>query len=261
MNAEPEAEAEGRTEYNQGLARGLELIRAFTDERPRLTVAEAAQATGMTRATARRALLTLEDLGYARREGRAFSLTPKILSLGYSFLASQRIESHVLPILKDVTEATGESCSLGMVEGDEIVYAAISPAPQRLLSLRLTVGSRLPLLTTSMGRAALAAMAQSRRDALLAEGRIVRHNDKTMTDRAQIAAQVREAAETGFAVSDGELDVALRSVSVAVLGRDRQPVGAVSLGAVASRVSLATMIEKFLPPLRRAARAVGEALP
>lgn len=252
---------EGRTEYNLGLAKGLELIRAFTAERPSLTVAEAAQATGMTRATARRSLLTLEDLGYARREGRAFLLTPRILSLGYSFLASQRIESHVLPILKEVTAQTGESCSLGMVEDDEIVYAAISPAPKGLLSLRLTAGSRLPLLTTSMGRAALSQMSEGRREHLLATGRIARHTEQTIDDRDRIAVLVAEAREKGFATSDGELDPALRSISVAVRGRHGEPVGAVSLGAVASRVPLDAMIADFLPLLRIAAQAVADALP
>lgn len=247
-------------DYVQGLARGLEVIRAFDSTNPRMTLSEVAGETGLTRATARRCLMTLEVLGYVRRHQRDYMLTPKILSLGFSFLSSQHIADRITPILKEVTAETGESCSMGMLEGYEIVYVARSPSVRRVLSIGLTVGSRLPVLTTSMGRALLAFMDEPERDRIIADAPLRRHTEKTVTDREALSRIIAEVRQQGYAIIDEELEVGLRSLAVPVLGRAGRVVAAVNIGAAASRTSVDTLRNAYLPVLRKCAENVALAM-
>ncbi len=143
-------------DFVAALASGLEVIQAFDEAHPRMTLSEVATRTGMNRAKARRFLLTLHALGYMRKQGRDFELAPKVLQLGYAYLSANNYRSVIQQVLEEITAEIGESASLGVLEGDEVIYVARSAASHRLLAITLSVGSRLPAAHTSLGRVLLA---------------------------------------------------------------------------------------------------------
>ena len=150
-----------RTDFVQSLDRGLAVIRCFSSERPSLTLSEVAERTGLTRAAARRFLLTLQELGYVGSTGRQFSLRPRVLALGYAYLSSFSVAQIAQPHLEDLAEELHESCSVSVLDGDDIVYVARASA-NRIMTIALTVGTRLPPYPTSMGRILLASLPEER---------------------------------------------------------------------------------------------------
>ncbi len=247
-------------EFVQGLARGLSVIRAFDGQRPRMTLSEVAEVTGLSRAAARRSLFTLRALGYVRSEGRLFSLTPNILSLGYSFLAAQGIGARVNPILKQTSDMLREPCTLGMLQDDDVVCVAHSPGEQRVLTIGLTAGSRMPLLTTAIGRTLLAMQDQGPREELLASAPLESLTPKTVTDRAVLREQLAQIRQAGYAIVDEEFELGVRSIAVPVTGNHGEPLAALNVIASVGRVSRDTMEESYLPVLRQAAEAVALAM-
>lgn len=242
-------------DFVASLEKGLAVIEAFDAGRPRLTLADVARLTGMTRAAARRYLHTLVRLGHAEFDGRFFTLTPRILRLGYAYLSSASLPARVLPFLEHISTETGESSSAAMLDGDEIVYIARS-ATRRIMSIGLGVGSRLPAYCTSLGRAILAFQSDADiatyLDRVVPEPRTVH----TVADRAGLAAALAEVRASGFAAVDQELELGLCSIAVPIRPQSGSVRLAINIGTQAARITMDDMVRRFLPVLTAAGDAM-----
>ncbi len=249
----------GNPDFVLSLARGLRLIEAFHDLRDGASVAELAVRTGLSRAAVRRFLITLELLGYAAQSGSVYRLNSRILRLGYSYLSSTSLPALALPILEDISATVHESCSISTLEGDEIVYLARS-AVKRVMTVGLSVGSRLPAYCTSMGRVLLAGLPKEELDAYLRRVELKAHTRKTITGKGRFLKMIRQVRGDGFALVDEELEIGLRSLAVPVHGRGGKVIAAMNTGVHASRVAPSEMTQRFLPVLRSAAKLLEQAL-
>ena len=245
----------GRSDLVESFARGLAVLRAFGPSRRALTLTDIAKLTGQQRSTSRRFLLTLCALGYAVQEGRYFSLTPRVLELGYSYLTSLGFPTLIQPHLTGLTRLLGESSSAAVLDGTEIVYVARSAAPQRLMSISLGIGSRLPAFVTSMGQALLAALSEDDFARRCAEISFERYTARTLTDAGLLAAKCEDIRRLGFALVDQELEIGLRSIAIAIPARNAAPAFAINVATNVARVSRADMEQRILPALRDAAAA------
>ncbi|MBL8699478.1 MAG: helix-turn-helix domain-containing protein [Alphaproteobacteria bacterium] len=241
------------------LERGLSVIRAFSRQHQRLTIADVARITGLSRAAARRCLHTLQLLGYVGSDGRLYALRPKVLSLGYAFISSMPLATTVQPFLERVSERLGESASLGVLEEDEIVYVARA-ATKRIMSVSLNIGSRLPAHCTSMGRVLLAHLPAGELDGYLARVPLAPLTEKTITRRDELERALDQVRQRGYALVDQELEMGLRSISVPVHDTRGGVVGAMNVSTQAGRVARRDMENGFLPVLQEAARDVRAAL-
>jgi IclR family pca regulon transcriptional regulator len=240
---------EGSPNFVLSLARGLKVIETFEGHTEGQSVADVARQTGFSRAAARRLLMTLESLGYAESLGRVYRLKTRVLKLGFSYLSSTSLPTLAQPILERVTEVLHESSSLSVLEGDEIVYLARSAA-KRVMSVGLSVGSRLPAYCTSMGRVLLASLPPMELAAYLERADIKPLTPKTTTSKEQLLQIIEGTRATGFALADEELELGLRSIAVPVRNRMNRVVAAMNIGVHASRVSTEEMIARFLPVLQ-----------
>ena len=243
----------------QSLARGLQVIDAFQHARPTLSVSEVAALSNMSRAAARRCLHTLATLGYARGQDGSYKLTPKTLSLGYAYLNASPIAQVAQPVLEEVSTRLHESCSMTVLEGNDIVYVARAAA-QRIISVGLSVGSRLPVYCTSMGRVLLAFSSEAEVNSYLERVSLVRRTPQTIVEPALLRRELQRVRADEYAVVDQELELGLRSVAVPVRQRDGRAVAAINVGAQAARVDLQTMTREYLPVLRAAAQDIGLAI-
>ena len=243
----------------QGLERGLAVIQAFSHEAPAMTLSEVARRTDISRATARRILLTLEALGFVRSDGREFSLSPRVLSLGWSYLSSLNVWEVAQPFMEDLSAATQETCSACTLDLPDIVFVARVPAPRRILMMSLGVGSRLPAFATAMGRVLLAGLSDAEVAAHLASIRLEPLTDRTTTDPRQVLAIVAAVREQGFSLVDQELELGLRSLSVPLRVPDGRPVAALNLCAATARVSVEEMRVRYLPAMRSTADTISTA--
>jgi IclR family pca regulon transcriptional regulator len=237
------------------LEKGLLVIEAFDAGRPRLTLSDVARLTGITRAAARRYLLTLTKLNYAEFDGRYFSLTPRILRLGYAYLSSASLSAQVQPFLERISEQTGESSSAAVLDGDDIVYIARS-ATRRIMSIGLGVGSRLPAHCTALGRALLAHQPNDLIDAYIQRVRLEARTPKTITDKSAFRSVLEATRAQGYALVSEELEYGLRSIAVPVEQKNGRVVIALNLSAQAGRISAEAMEEQFLPLLRSASETL-----
>src|SRR6202163_3108368 len=250
---------EGRDkEFMTTLAKGLAILSAFGKQRPTMTLSDAATVTSLSRADARRVLRTLAQLGYVAQDGRAFSLTPRVLELGFAYLSGQDWIDRALPMMKEVSEQLGESCSGSILQGIKIVYVARVPA-RRIMSPALAVGSRLPAFHTSLGRAQLGCLDGAEIWRRLRSVPIEPYTPYTITDMQALFDRVRADREQGFSIVDEELEQGLRSIAVPVLDRTGQAVGAINLSAHTTRTTRNEMREKFLPALKAIARRISQA--
>lgn len=238
--------------FMTSLARGLSVIRAFTERSQTLTIADIARIAGLPRAAARRCLLTLMQLGYVGSDGRTFYLKPKILALGYSFLSSAPLATILDPVIEQVSAALQESSSAAVLDEDEAVYIARA-ATKRIMSVGLNVGSRLPAYCTSMGRVLLAHLPAGDLDAYLARVVLKPFTERTITDPEVLRRELERVRERGFALIDQELEIGLRSIAVPVRTASGTVVAAINASAQAARVTCPEMEARFLPPLQRAA--------
>lgn len=238
--------------FVEALARGLAVIRCFDEARERLTISEVARLTGLSRATARRSLLTLHALGYVATDGKQFWLTPKILSLGHAYLSSTPLPRLLQPVLEEVSAELHESCSASILDGEEIVYIARA-ATRRVISVGLGVGSRLPAYCTSMGRVLLAALEPEALEAYLAQTPLRPLTPHTLTDPARLRQELERVRQQGYALVDQELELGLRSVAVPVRNARGRVLAAMNVGVQAGRVSREELMERVLPVLRQAA--------
>ena len=234
-----------------GFAKGLQVIEAFGHDRPRLTIAEVSRLTGLERATARRYLLTLVGGGYADFDGKFFTLTPRILRLGYAYLAATPLPGILQPFLEKISEATEESSSACILDGTDIVYVARS-APRRVMSIGLQVGSRLPAYRASMGRVLLAAMPAESAAAILAASSVEKATPYTITDIKALLAEIAGVADRGYSIVDQEIELGLRSVAVPVYDAGARVVAAMNVGVQVSRATVEDLVHRFLPVLQDA---------
>jgi IclR family transcriptional regulator, pca regulon regulatory protein len=254
----PVREAPDR-EIMGGFLKGLSVIEAFSRDREALTIAEVAKATGLDRATARRCLLSLQRVGYAETDGRYFRLTPRILRLGFAYLAATPLPRLVQPYLDRLSESTRESCSAAVLDDTEIVYVARA-SQRRVLSVALTVGSRLPAYCTSMGRVLLASLPEAERRSILDRSERRRLTRHTVTDLESLMEILRRVAADDFATVDEELEIGLRSIAAPIRNSSGHVMAAFNVGAQAARVSLSQMVTDFLPAMRQAQPDVSRLL-
>lgn len=245
--------------YLQSFARGLSVITAFGPSSPRMTLSEVAARTGLTRAGARRVLLTLEHLGYVTVEDRRFALTPRILDLGYAYLSATPLWNLALPYMEAVAEATRESCSVSVLDGGEVVYI-LRLSTHKVMSVNLAVGSRLPAWVTSMGRVLLSGLDEPALDKVLDAGEREAYTPHTVTDRGELKRIIAQVRVQGYACVVQELELGLQSVAVPVVDRSGRIIGAMNVSGHASRYTPEQMMEAFLPPLRHAAGQIDQAL-
>ena len=252
-------EAARTPEFVQSLERGLAVIRAFDAEHPQLTLSEVARTTGLTRAAARRFLLTLVELGYMRTDGRLFSLRPRILELGYAYLSSLSLPEVAMPHMEALVAQVHESCSMSVLDGDEVVYVARVPT-KRIMTVGISVGTRFPAYATSMGRVLLAGQPAQWLDDYLAKADLKPLTRRTITDPAKLRTVLAKIAAQGYAIVDQELEEGLRSLAAPIHGENGQVIAAVNVSAHASRGSSEVIRRELLPPLLETAKRIEEDL-
>lgn len=233
-----------------GLAKGLKVIEAFTADQPRLSISDAAEIAGLDRATARRCLLTLAELGYCAYDGKYFTVTPKVLRLGTGCLASMPLPRIVQPWLDKLSDEIGQSTSVSILDGDEIVYVARA-SQQRVMSISLMAGSRLPAYCTSMGRVLLAALPVEEAQRVVGSTRLPARTPRTQTDPGELMQILSDVRANGFASIDQEVELGLRSVAVPLVNARKQVVAALNVGLAATNEPLMAVEARYLPALRR----------
>lgn len=236
--------------------KAFRLLQAFSAEHPALTVTEAAELTGLSRATARRILLTCVRLGFAETDDRRFRLTPRVLRLGYGYLSSLPIWDRAQSHLRALADEVRESCSAATLDGDEIVYVARVPA-NRSMSITLSVGSRLPAYPTSMGRVLLAALPADDLRRYLDAVDLRPLTANTITDAQALAKELDRTRNRGYAMVDGEREEGVRSAAAPVRDRTGQVVAAINVSANAGRVTVKELRERCVPRLVEAADAIS----
>lgn len=247
-------------DFVTSLARGLSVIRAFDKDNSKLTLTEVAKRTELNRATARRFLFTLNALNYVESDGKLFWLTPKILELGYAYLASQPIVDIVQPFIERISTETEESCSVSVLDGNDVVYIA-RHLTHRIMSVTLNVGTRLPAFVTSMGRMLLAYQPEEKLADILANSQLKKYTENTLVDRKKIKQEINLAKTQGYCIVNQELELGLRSIAVPVFDQRGNCVAALNVGAQAARISHKELIEKILPSLQQAAQEIKATLP
>jgi IclR family pca regulon transcriptional regulator len=243
-------------EFMATLAKGLAVLSTFDKQRPTMTLSQAAHATGFSRATARRILRTLSELGYVAQNGREFSLSSGILKLGFAYLATQNWIEQATPVMRQLSEQFHESCSAAILEGAEIVYVARLPA-RRIMSVTLSVGMRLPAFHTSLGRVLLGFLDDAEFWCRLKSLRIEAYTPSTITDVQALYERVRADHVQGFSIVDEELERGLRSIAVPVVDRSDQAIGALNISTHSTRTTRNEMRELYLPHLRAAATQIS----
>lgn len=247
------------SDFVQSLARGITVIRSFSADAPRQTLADVSRTTGLTRATSRRLLLTLCEMGYARADGRHFELTPAVLDIGYSYLASLRFDEIAQPFIEELSERVGESSSLSVLDDTDVVYIARVPT-KRIMNVAIGLGSRFPAFQTSMGRVLLAEQTNEQILDVFQRSNRDRKTPFTVTSGEQLLAEIDKVRSCGWALLDQELEVGVRSIAAPVRDGQARAVAAVNVSTVASLTDIETLTESFVPTLLHAADQISDAL-
>lgn len=236
------------TDFVGGFAKGLKVIEAFGEASPRMSITEISKQTGLDRATARRLLLTLAELGYAHYDGKFFELTPKILRLGHAYLSATPLARLVQPFLDQLSEKVGHSASVSVLDGTEIVYLARA-SQRRVMSINLMPGSRLPAYCASMGRVLLAYLPVQEADTILHQSDLKKLTDRTRTDIEELQLELANVRRDGYAINDQELERGLCSIAVPLFDRRDRVIAAINIGAPAAVVPASELKDKFLQPM------------
>ena len=236
------------------------MVKAFSDQRRAMTIAQISHKTGIPRAAVRRCLYTLKQLGYADSEANNFYLKPKILTLGYSYLSSTPLTISAQPCLNHVSRTLNESCSLAVLDELEVLYISRS-ATSRVMSVALNAGSRLPAYCTSLGRVMLAAMSDAELDAYFEKATLRAFTDRTIISESGLRAILIDVRQSGYAVVEEELEIGLCSIAVPVRGASGTTVAALNVGAQSTRVTRFQLEKTFLPALLNAASELSVLLP
>lgn len=243
-------------DFIQSLERGLAVINSFSRDRQTQTLSEVASEAGLTRATARRILLTLSELGYVRQHGRGFALTPRVLDLGYSFLSSFRVVELAQQPMERLVDEVKESSSMSILDDTEIVYVARVPTT-RIMTIALALGSRLPVYPTSMGRVLLAGLSDEEVNEYLAKIELRKLTPHTITDPSELRERLDEVRSQGFALVDQELEEGVRSIAAPITNSRGDVIAAMNISCHASRVTVARMKSEFKPRLIATAEEIS----
>lgn len=246
-------------DYVQSLGRGLAVIRAFDARHPRRTLSEVAKDTDLTRATARRFLLTLVELGYMRTDGTQFWLTPRVLELGYSFLSSLTLPDVAGPHLEALAERVRESTSVSILDGTDIVYVARVPV-SRIMTVSINIGTRFPAFATSMGRVLLADLEADALERYFAEAELNPFTDSTITSPSGLREELGRVRAEGYCVVDQELEQGLRSLAAPIRDRGGNAVAAVNISTHSARYSPTEVHEHLIPALLATSAAIEQDL-
>ncbi len=250
---------EQSADYVQSLARGLKVLCAFDRERPNPTLTQVAERTGLSRAAARRLLLTLQHLGYVGCRGRNFFLTPRVLELGYSYLTSLDLTEMAQQSMEQLSQRVGESCSMAVLDGHDIVYVLRVPV-RRVMSVALGVGARLPAFATSLGRVMLADFSESALAAWLRDQTLRAYTPHTLHTARALKAELARVREQGFALVARELEPGLCSIAVPIRAVDGAAVAALNVGMPYSDDAPARARKTVLPALVDAKATVEQAI-
>jgi IclR family transcriptional regulator, pca regulon regulatory protein len=240
--------------FVKSLDRTLAVIRAFDAQHPAMSLSDAARRAGITRAAARRILLSLTDLGYAEHAGALFRLSPRILELGFAYLASNAIAARAQRALEALTAVIDEPCSMSVLDDGDIVYVARSMV-SRLVTVSVGVGTRLPAYATAMGRVLLAGLEPAALDAYFRRAKLKRFTPKTVVEPARLRRILAETRQRGFAYVRDELEIGMEAVAVPVIDAEGRTIAAIS--AYTARVSQETALRSFVPKLKDTARVIG----
>jgi len=246
-------------DFNQSLERGLEIIETFGPEAAHQTVSEVATKTGLTRATARRFLITLVELGYMVTDGRTFALSPRVLGLGYSFLSGLGFPNVALPHLERLVAEVDESSEASILDGNDVVYVTRVPGT-KLMTIAVNIGSRMPAHATSMGRVLLAGLPDQELESYLASTILKPILPRTVTDAATLRERVMVARSDGYAIVDQELEEGLLAVAVPIHDRFGRVIAAINLSTLITRHTVDSVRDQLLPPLQRCAAMIDRDL-
>ncbi|SDS68037.1 transcriptional regulator, IclR family [Halopseudomonas litoralis] len=247
----------GDPNFMTSLARGLVVIHAFQERKRHLTIAEISRRTEISRAAVRRCLLTLIKLGYATTDGRTYSLLPKVLTLGHAYLSSTPLAVTAQPILDRLSDKLQEAFSMATLEGDEILYVARSSIPLRLISVNLSIGSRLPAYCTSMGLILLAGLDDTALEDYLEHANLKARTSRTLHTPEAVRSAVAEVRRRGWVVTDQELEIGLRSLAVPLKDSAGQVLAALNVGTHVGRITRQELEARFLPVLLEASKELS----
>jgi len=243
----------------ESLERAVAVLEVFDRDHPALTLSEVSRLTDISRATARRILLTFSALGHIGTDGRVFYLTPKVLDLGWNYFASLGVDDVARPIMEKLVAEVDESCSMSTLDLPDVVYVA-RVHTRRIMTIGGRVGSRLPAHATAAGRVMLAGLPGPELDAYLATDPLHRHTPRTVVDPNAFGQEIAQIRRRGWALIDQELETGLRAVAAPVTGRDDRVIAALSLSSNSARTTLTDLRTRCLPPLREAAETISQVL-
>jgi len=243
--------------FNQSLEKGLAVLRAFNARQRTMNLAEVAEAAGINKSSAQRMIHTLEELGYVRKhpQTKRFQLTPRVMEIGYNYLAADTLVDVANPFLAELAQITGETTNLTEPEGLEMVYVARFAAP-KFIPIHMPIGSRIPMYCTGSGRAYLSALGDDEVHAALAASELKRHTQQTLTSLEEIYAQIEATRRKGYAINNEELFLGDMTIAAPIVGSQGQPVAAVHVVAPTSRWSLEEAERKLAPAVIECARAI-----
>jgi IclR family pca regulon transcriptional regulator len=241
------------------LANGLRTIEAFAASRQRMTLAEVARSTGLTRAATRRYLLTLAANGYAAFDGKRFQLTSRVLRLGHAYISSVPLPQIAQPVVEELGHRTDESIALSVLEGNESLTIA-SSAPRRIVGIFTRIGTHLPALSTATGRVLLAGKTDDVVKEMLRVVPVERLTPKTKTEPRDILGEIRRVRQAGYALNDEEIEVGLRVIAVPVRASGHKVVAAMCVSTYSSRYEVEQLTKLFLQPLLKASEKLGHLL-
>jgi len=256
---DPSDANEGSSDFVRSLARGLSVIKAFDKSSPAMTLSDVARKTNLPRAAAGRFLKTLVSLEYASFDGREYRLRPRVLELGMAYFSSFSFIEVANPILERAARRAEEPCSMGVLDGAELVYVVRHTA-NRMMSISVTVGKRYPATSTSMGRVLLGGLPDEELDALLARAEIRQVTPLTITDKDELRSVIIKGREDGYCTADGQLEIGIRSIAVPVHDRDNRIIAAINMGVPASRHTIDSLRADLLPILKDAASEIELAI-
>ncbi|GAA3594197.1 IclR family transcriptional regulator C-terminal domain-containing protein [Nonomuraea rosea] len=250
------ARADTGPDFIEALARGLDVIRVFQPGRPVMSLTEVATATGLARPTARRILLTLQELGYARSEQGGYALTPRVLELGVTYVRSMGLWEVARPHMEVLVAQTRESSSIAQLDGSDIVYVARVAVP-KIVTLSVQIGTRFPALQTSLGKVLLAALPPGEVDRVLSEPSRSGVEPRWRPGAAERESALREVRAKGWALTDEELALGIRSVAAPLRDGLGNVIAAINVNAHAAETSVECLAEQHLPLLLKTASAIS----
>jgi IclR family transcriptional regulator, pca regulon regulatory protein len=246
-------------DFLEALARGLRVLEAFNHDRKRLTLSDVAKLVDLPRASVRRTLHTLVQLGYAEVDDRLFRLTPRVLTLARAYLLSNAVTDILQPALERLSEQVGESCSAAVLDGDDVMMIAHA-SPKRIIPVSAQIGFRLPAIATSLGRVLLAALGDRQLDGFLARIQPRKITKFSIVDKNELRKAILKVRQDGYALADQEVEIGFRSIALPVRKLDGKVIAALNIGVHSERAALKAMHGLFLPKLRALAGELQQQL-